>query len=145
MFLALALVTANCAAADDLPAKLTIGYEDEGEVDASPKACEATVKDLVEWEAAEMKEAVKTVCAARKQHVDAYAALQASYKKFAKVFGGGYTPQHGRGGPALPADGQGVHRPQERHHHRRAQHRHRHHSQPHRCQLPRLGPAHAGG
>ena len=84
---ALCVAVATSAAAGDLPAKLTIGYEQEGAVDATPAACEATVKELVEWSEAETREAVKTVCAARKAHVDAYAALQASYKHFAKVFG----------------------------------------------------------
>src|SRR5262245_48505726 len=84
---AILVAAASHALAAELPAKLTIGYEQEGEVDASPAAGEATGKELVEWSDAEMKEAVRTVCAARQQHVDAYAALQASYKRFAKVFG----------------------------------------------------------
>lgn len=83
LFIALALP----ALAGDLPDRLVIGYEHEGDVDASPEACEATVKDLVEWSDAEMKEATATVCAARQAHVDAYAALQKSYKHFAQVFG----------------------------------------------------------
>lgn len=87
LFAALLVAAANHAAAGDLPGKLTIGYEGEGEVDASPAACLATVKELVEWTAAEEKEAANTVCAARQRHVDAYAALQKSYNHFAKVFG----------------------------------------------------------
>ena len=51
--------TAFAAAAGDLPDRLTIGYENEGEIDASPKACRETVTDLVEWEEAQMQEAVK--------------------------------------------------------------------------------------
>lgn len=83
----LCVAAASHAVAGDLPSKLTIGYDQEGEVDASPAACEAAVKDLVEWSAAEMKEAIAIVCKARQAHIAAYAALQKSYKRFAKVFG----------------------------------------------------------
>lgn len=83
----LLMISAAPVFAGDLPETLTIGYEDEGNVDASPKACAHTVSDLVEWDEAQMQEATRTVCAARKSHVDAYAALQKSYKHFAKVFG----------------------------------------------------------
>lgn len=81
------VAAASHAVASELPGKLTIGYEQEGEVDAWPAAREATVKELVEWSDAEMMEAAKTVCTARQQHVDSYAALQQSYTRFAKVFG----------------------------------------------------------
>ena len=67
-----------------LPAQLTFGYEGEGNVDASTAACEAVVKETVEWGPEETKQAVKDVCAARKRHVDAYAAIQKSYKALAK-------------------------------------------------------------
>lgn len=83
----LLIIASGPSIAGGLPDRLTIGYDDEGDVDASPKACEATVKELVEWEEAQMREATATVCAARKSHVDAYAALQKSYSHFAKVFG----------------------------------------------------------
>jgi len=75
------------AIAAGLPDKLTFGYEYEGEVDASPKACEATVREVVEWSDEEVKRATADVCAARKSHVDAYAAIQQSYKEFAQTFG----------------------------------------------------------
>lgn len=84
---ALFVAAASPVAAAALPDKLTIGYDQEGQVDATPAGCEAAVKELVEWTEAEMKEAAKSVCAARQAHVDAYAALQKSYKHFAKVFG----------------------------------------------------------
>lgn len=87
LLFAVLVAAASPVSAGDLPNKLTIGYDQEGEVDASPAACLATVKELVEWTDAEMKEAANTVCAARQKHVDAYAALQKSYKHFAKVFG----------------------------------------------------------
>ena len=67
-----------------LPAQLTFGYDEEGKVDASPAACEAVVKEVVEWGPEETKRAVKDVCAARKRHVDAYAAIQKSYKALVK-------------------------------------------------------------
>jgi hypothetical protein len=67
-----------------LPAQLVFGYEGEGKVDASTAACEAVVKETVEWGPEETKQAVKDVCAARKRHVDAYAAIQKSYKALAK-------------------------------------------------------------
>jgi hypothetical protein len=81
------VVVAAPAIAGGLPDKLTFGYEYEGEVDASPKACEATVREVVEWSDEEVKRATADVCAARKAHVDAYAAIQQSYKEFAKTFG----------------------------------------------------------
>ena len=81
------VVAAAPAIAGGLPDKLTFGYEYEGEVDASPKACEATVREVVEWSDEEVKRATADVCAARKAHVDAYAAIQQSYKEFAKTFG----------------------------------------------------------
>ncbi len=84
---ALCVVAAAPAIAGDLPDKLTFGYEYEGEVDASPKACEATVREVVEWSDEDVKRATADVCAARKAHVDAYAALQQSYKEFAQTFG----------------------------------------------------------
>lgn len=42
---------------------------------------------MVEWSDEDVKRATADVCAARKAHVDAYAALQQSYKDFAKTFG----------------------------------------------------------
>ena len=67
-----------------LPAQLTFGYDEEGKVDASPAACEAVVKEVVEWGPEETKRAVKDVCAARKRHADAYAAIQKRYKALVK-------------------------------------------------------------
>lgn len=88
--LLLAAVLGGAALAQDpdtrAPAKLVIGYEEEGKVDASPKACRAVVDETVEWEPAEMDRATKDVCAARKRHVDAYAAMQRAYTKFVKAF-----------------------------------------------------------
>jgi hypothetical protein len=64
------------------PARLTIGYDGEGKVDASPKACLATVKEVTEWNEPDTQKGAREVCAARKAHVEAYAALQAAYKTF---------------------------------------------------------------
>lgn len=85
----LALLLASSAYAKDearkpLPDHLTFGYDEEGKVDATPAACEAVVKETVEWGPEETKQAVKDVCAARKRHIEAYAAIQKSYKALAK-------------------------------------------------------------
>ena len=63
------------------PDHLTVGYEEEGKVDASPKACEAFVRDMVEWTEDEVQRGIAEVCAARKRHIEAYAALQKSYSE----------------------------------------------------------------
>src|SRR5688572_31083576 len=84
---AVCVVAAVPAISGDLPEKLTFGYEYEGEVDASPKSCETTVREVVEWADDEVKRAAADVCAARKAHVDAYVALQQSCKEFSKTFG----------------------------------------------------------
>jgi hypothetical protein len=66
------------------PETLTIGYENEGKIDPSMKACVATVKEITEWNEADTQKGARDVCAARKKHVEAYQALQASYKTFIK-------------------------------------------------------------
>ncbi len=68
------------------PDRLVIGYEHEGQIDASAQACLALVKEITEWDKAATEKGAKEVCAARKQHVDAYAALQANYRNFVKAF-----------------------------------------------------------
>lgn len=69
-----------------LPPTLTIGYEHEGQIDASHQACLALVKEITEWGPAETEKGAQTVCAARKRHVEAYNALQATYRNFVKTF-----------------------------------------------------------
>jgi hypothetical protein len=69
-----------------VPDRLAIGYENEGKIDASPQACLAAVKEVTEWDKAATEKGAKEVCAARKRHLDAYAALQANYKAFVKAF-----------------------------------------------------------
>jgi hypothetical protein len=64
------------------PDHLTIGYDEEGKIDASPQACLALVKEVTQWNEADTRKGAREVCAARQKHVDAYAALQASYKTF---------------------------------------------------------------
>ena len=82
------LLATNVHAQDEtrkpLPDHLTFGYDDEGKIDATPAACEAAAREMVEWSEEETKKAVKAVCAARQRHVDAYAAIQQSYKALAK-------------------------------------------------------------
>jgi hypothetical protein len=76
------------AVAEPMPEALIIGYDEEGKVDATEDACRAFVVEVVEWEKAEVDQAVRDVCAARMRHVDAYGALQASYKKFRATLAG---------------------------------------------------------
>jgi hypothetical protein len=80
----LALLAAPAAAQDPppMPQTLIIGYEDEGKTDASPAACRAFVKDMVEWSQPEEDQAVKDVCSYRSKHIDAYKSLQAAYARF---------------------------------------------------------------
>lgn len=87
MLAALCVATAFPAAAGEAPDKLTIGYDGEGEVDASPAACAAFVKDTVEWPEAETHQAVENVCEARKRHVEAYDAVQKSYRALVAAIG----------------------------------------------------------
>lgn len=65
---------------------LTLGYDNEGKIDASPQACLALVKEITQWDSAETEQGAKDVCAARQRHVDAYNALQANYAAFVKAF-----------------------------------------------------------
>lgn len=60
------------------PDRLTIGYDEEGKIDASPKACLGAVKEITQWNEADTQRGAREVCAARQKHVDAYAALQTS-------------------------------------------------------------------
>jgi hypothetical protein len=79
--LAVVLAAASPAGAQEpMPPTLVFGYENEGKIDASDAACEAFVKDMVEWSEAETKRAINDVCAARRRHIEAYAAIQKSYK-----------------------------------------------------------------
>jgi hypothetical protein len=67
-----------------MPDTLTFGYDEEGKVDASQSGCEGYVRENVEWPEPDMSNAIKDVCGARKRHVEAYAAIQKSYKALAK-------------------------------------------------------------
>jgi hypothetical protein len=73
-------------AGEAVPDRLTIGYEHEGQIDASMPACLATVKEVTEWDAAATEKGARDVCAARKRHVEAYAALQSSYRTFVEAY-----------------------------------------------------------
>jgi len=89
VFAALVAVTAAGAARAErapLPQQLTLGYDHEGKVDASAAACLAYVKEVTEWGKAETEKGAREVCAARKRHIDAYNALQATYREFIKAF-----------------------------------------------------------
>jgi hypothetical protein len=66
---------------DPPPEHLTIGYDNEGKIDASPQACVADVKaETAGWSNKEIEEAARKQCAARKRHVEAYEALQKNYR-----------------------------------------------------------------
>ena len=67
------------------PETLVIGHENEGKIDASREACVAQVKEVTEWSDAETQRGAREVCAARRKHIDAYAALQASYRAFIRA------------------------------------------------------------
>ena len=69
-----------------VPDTLVIGYDNEGKIDASPAACLASVKEITEWDTAQTEKGARRVCAMRKRHVEAYAALQSNYKNFVKAF-----------------------------------------------------------
>lgn len=69
-----------------VPDRLVIGYDNEGKIDAGPAACLASVKEITEWDEAQTEKGAKQVCAMRKRHVEAYAALQSNYKNFVKAF-----------------------------------------------------------
>jgi hypothetical protein len=69
-----------------LPDRLTIGYDNEGQIDASMPACLAAVKEVTEWDAAMTDKGARDVCAARRRHVEAYAALQSNYLTFVKAY-----------------------------------------------------------
>jgi len=69
-----------------ISATLTIDYDNEGKVDTSPQACLAAVREVTEWDKAATETGAKRVCAARKRHADAYAALQNNYKAFVEAF-----------------------------------------------------------
>jgi hypothetical protein len=64
------------------PETLTIGYDDEGKIDATLKGCVTTVKEVTEWDDAQTQKGAREVCAARQKHVEAYKAMQAAYKAF---------------------------------------------------------------
>jgi hypothetical protein len=69
-----------------VPQQLTIGYDHEGTIDATPQACLELVKEITQWDKAQTEKGARDVCAARKRHVDAYNALQANYRSFVKAF-----------------------------------------------------------
>jgi hypothetical protein len=63
------------------PERLTIGYNDEGKIDASSQACLADVKaETGGWSNKDIEEAARKQCAARKRHVESYEALQSNYR-----------------------------------------------------------------
>src|SRR5262245_30216559 len=88
MLAALFALGVAARAENAVPDRLVISYDGEGKVDASPQACLASVKEVTEWNKAATEKGAKEVCAARRRHLDAYTALQASYRNFVKAFSG---------------------------------------------------------
>jgi hypothetical protein len=84
ILLSIALITGlgvGFALADPPPERLIIGYDDEGEIDASPQACVAHVEAETEgWSKKDVEEAAQKQCAARKRHLESYEALQSNYR-----------------------------------------------------------------
>jgi hypothetical protein len=102
------------------PERLTIGYEGEGKVYASPEACLAFVKEeAAGWSQAQLEEAVQKVCAARKRHVEAYKALQNNYRTLMRLAAKGCSPFPHRSCCESQNYGEGLYRSQVRPHQRR--------------------------
>lgn len=69
------------ALADPPPERLTLGYDDEGKIDASSRGCVAHVRAETEgWSEEDIEQAARKQCAARKRHVNSYQALQRNYR-----------------------------------------------------------------
>lgn len=134
--LALPAVTASAQDPGPMPQTLVIGYEDEGKIDASPAACRAFVKDMVEWSKPEEDQAVKDVCSYRRKHIDAYESLQAAYSRFRAAL----SEQTRFDGAPCGGARQELHRHEVGALDRRAQYRHRHGAELHRRRMPRSGP-----
>jgi uncharacterized protein len=60
--------------------RLTIGYDDEGKVDATTEGCTKYVKDMTLWDQAAIEKGSQEVCSARQHHVQAYEQLQKSFQ-----------------------------------------------------------------
>jgi hypothetical protein len=117
--LAACVISQEAYAESTVPTALVIGYDSEGKVDTDFQACLAYVRDVAEWDKAATEGGAKQVCAARKRHADAYAALQSNYKAFVEAFSQRSTAEPpGRRLQPEDAD-QSLHGPQVRHHHRR--------------------------
>jgi hypothetical protein len=65
---------------NDVPYQFTIGYEDEGKIEASEQACRSYVESGTAWDKAAMEKGTQEVCAARTHHIEAYAKLQGDYR-----------------------------------------------------------------
>ena len=120
------------------PERLTIGYEGEGKVDASWQACLASVKEETEgWSKTDIENGARKICAARKRHVEAYAALQSKYRTLMGLLGAGCAPFPCRSCGESQNHDEGLYRSQVGHHHRRPQHHGRCHRERDCRQVPR--------
>ena len=125
--IAAATISQVAHAESTVPAQLIIGYDNEGKVDPSPQACLALVKEVTEWDKAATERGAQQVCAARKRHADAYAALQSNYKAFVEAFSQDRRLNLAEASREPQDADQGLHGPQVRHHDRRPQHHDRCH------------------
>jgi uncharacterized protein len=60
--------------------RLTIGYDDEGKIDATIEGCTKYVKEGTRWDQAAIEKGAHEVCVARKHHVEAYELLQKGFQ-----------------------------------------------------------------
>jgi hypothetical protein len=69
------------AGQEAIPDRLTIGYENEGKVDGSTRACAAHIDEIFEDRITkpEKERFTAQVCASRKRHLDAYDGLQQNF------------------------------------------------------------------
>jgi hypothetical protein len=68
------------------PERLTIGYDNEGKIDATARACAAFIDQEMEGATkSDKRRYAAQVCAARQRHVAAYDALQKNYKALAAL------------------------------------------------------------
>jgi hypothetical protein len=54
-----------------VPERLAIGYDNEGNVDASERACRAYLEEVTQWDQREIERGARDVCVARKRHANA--------------------------------------------------------------------------
>ena len=94
---------------NDVPYHLTIGYEDEGKIEASEQACRSYVESITAWDKAAMEKGAQEVCAARIGHIEAYAKLQGDYRAMIETFSTDRRLENPGGRSEFAANDQGLH------------------------------------